>query len=173
MDYNREVMWKMNIKRLFAGETDNTFIQFFRYCFVGGFAFVVDFGVLTFLVELFAMPHVVAATISFIAGLATNYILSTFWIFKKSNVNNRLAEFTVFAIIGVVGLLINDAIIWLFQDFLGTNLILGGYQGTENGEIKYYIFGTVQYYMVGKIAATAVSFVWNFVARKLILFNKK
>lgn len=163
----------MNIKVLFTGETENTFIQFFRYCFVGGFAFVVDFGVLTLLVEWFSVSHVVAATISFIVGLATNYILSTFWIFKKSNVNNRLAEFAVFALIGVVGLLINDGIIWLFQDFLGTNLILGGSQAIENGELKYYIFGTVQYYMVGKIAATAVSFVWNFVARKLILFSKK
>lgn len=163
----------MNIKGLFAGETDNTFIQFFRYCFVGGFAFVVDFGVLALLVELFSVPHVVAATISFIAGLAVNYILSTFWIFKKSNVNNRMAEFAVFALIGVVGLLINDGIIWIFQDLLGTNLILGGTQAIENDEVKYYIFGTVQYYMVGKIVATAVSFVWNFVARKLILFNKK
>ena len=73
----------MNIKGLFVGKTDNTFIQFFRYCFVGGFAFLVDFGVLTFLVEVFGVPHVAAATISFIAGLATSYVLSTFWIFRR------------------------------------------------------------------------------------------
>ena len=34
----------MKIKQLFSGDTDNTFIQFFRYVFVGGFAFVVDYG---------------------------------------------------------------------------------------------------------------------------------
>ena len=34
----------MNLKKLFVEETDSTFIQFFRYCFVGGFATVVDWG---------------------------------------------------------------------------------------------------------------------------------
>ena len=29
----------MKIKQLFSGDTDNTFIQFFRYVFVGGIAF--------------------------------------------------------------------------------------------------------------------------------------
>ena len=159
----------MNIKGLFVGKTDNTFIQFFRYCFVGGVAFLVDFGVLTFLVEVFGVPHVAAATISFIAGLATNYVLSTFWIFRNSKVDNKLAEFAIFALIGVVGLLINDAIIWLFQDILGANLILGGF--AENA--RYYIISGVQYYMAGKITATIVSFIWNFAARKIILFKKK
>lgn len=42
----------MKIKQLFSGDTDNTFIQFFRYVFVGGFAFVVDYGIMTALVEL-------------------------------------------------------------------------------------------------------------------------
>lgn len=36
----------MNLKKLFVEETDSTFIQFFRYCFVGGFATVVDWGCL-------------------------------------------------------------------------------------------------------------------------------
>lgn len=36
----------MKIKQLFSGDTDNTFIQFFRYVFVGGFAFVVDYGIM-------------------------------------------------------------------------------------------------------------------------------
>ena len=32
-------------KKLFVGDTENTLIQFFRYCFVGGLAFLVDFAV--------------------------------------------------------------------------------------------------------------------------------
>ena len=31
--------------KLFAGATENTLIQFFRYCFVGGAATVVDWGI--------------------------------------------------------------------------------------------------------------------------------
>lgn len=65
-----------------VGDTDNTFYQFFRYCFVGGFAFVVDFGVMTLLTEVFSVYPVVSSTVSFVAGLLVNYLLSTFWIFK-------------------------------------------------------------------------------------------
>ena len=67
----------MKIKQLFSGDTDNTFIQFFRYVFVGGFAFVVDYGIMTALVELCRFDPVIAATISFVAGLLVNYVLST------------------------------------------------------------------------------------------------
>lgn len=60
-------------KTAFSGDTDNTFIQFFRYVFVGGFAFVVDYGIMTALVELCRFDPVIAATISFVAGLLVNY----------------------------------------------------------------------------------------------------
>jgi len=105
----------MKIKQLFSGDTDNTFIQFFRYVFVGGFAFVVDYGIMTALVELCRFDPVIAATISFVAGLLVNYVLSTFWIFKNSKIKNRLAEFAAFAAVGVVGLGINAARISLLQ----------------------------------------------------------
>ena len=116
----------MKIKSLFVGDTDNTFIQFFRYCFVGGFAFVVDFGVMTLLTEVFSVYPVVSSTVSFVAGLLVNYLLSTFWIFKNSKIKNRFAEFLAFALIGVIGLGINAAIIWLFQNPLATGLVFGG-----------------------------------------------
>ena len=83
----------MKIKELFSGETDNTFIQFFRYLFVGGFAFVIDYGTLMLLVEVFGFNAKLAAVVAFILGLIVNYILSTLWIFRNSKINNRLAEF--------------------------------------------------------------------------------
>ena len=129
----------MKIKSLFVGDTDNTFIQFFRYCFVGGFAFVVDFGVMTLLTEVFSVYPVVSSTVSFVAGLLVNYLLSTFWIFKNSKIKNRFAEFLAFALIGVIGLGINAAIIWLFQNPLATGLVFGGESAVVNGETKYGI----------------------------------
>ena len=139
----------MKIKQLFSGDTDNTFRQFFRYVFVGGFAFVVDYGIMTALVELCRFDPVIAATISFVAGLLVNYVLSTFWIFKNSKIKNRLAEFAAFAAVGVVGLGINAAIIWLFE---------------EIPQDKYYL--------VGKLVSTVIVFIWNFAGRKFIIFDK-
>ena len=122
----------MKIKQLFSGDTDNTFIQFFRYVFVGGFAFVVDYGIMTALVELCRFDPVIAATISFVAGLLVNYSLSTFWIFKNSKIKNRLAEFAAFAAVGVVGLGINAAIIWFFKDILEKPYYCGVYSKSHN-----------------------------------------
>ena len=149
----------MKFKELFAGETDNTFIQFFRYLSVGGFAFVVDYGTLMLLVEVFGFNAKLAAVIAFILGLAVNYILSTLWIFKNSKIGNRLAEFAAFALIGVIGLGINELIIWLFDDVIAPRQPLS-------------FIPEDKYYLIGKLVSTAIVFIWNFAARKFIIFNK-
>ena len=149
----------MKIKELFSGETDNTFIQFFRYLFVGGFAFVIDYGTLMLLVEVFGFNAKLAAVVAFILGLIVNYILSTLWIFRNSKINNRLAEFAAFAVIGVIGLGINELIIWLFDDVIAPRRPLD-------------FIPEDKYYLIGKLVSTAVVFVWNFAARKFIIFNK-
>ncbi len=150
----------MKIKALFTGETDNTFIQFFRYLFVGGFAFVVDYGTLVLLVEVFGMNDKIASVIAFILGLAVNYLLSTLWIFKHSKIENRLAEFAVFALIGVIGLLINLGIITFFDEIIAPRQPLS-------------FIPEDKYYLIGKLVSTVVVFIWNFAARKFIIFNKK
>ena len=137
------------IQRFFVSETNNWFIQLFRYCFVGGFAFLVDYGLLVFFTEVFGLHYLVSATISFIAGLIVNYLLSTSWIFRKSTITNKWAEFIVFAIIGVVGLLLNNLLLYLFTDLAHIH------------------------YMISKLLTTALVMFWNFGARKIILFNRK
>ena len=144
----------MNVKKLFVEETDSTFIQFFRYCFVGGFATVVDWGMsaLLFYCVFGTKLALLCNGLSFAAGLVVNYCLSTFWIFKNSKINNRLLEFLSFAAIGVVGLLITLGITSLFELMLANSTSL--------------------YQIIAKVVSTAVSFLWNFFARKYLLFNK-
>lgn len=144
-------------KKLFVGDTENTLIQFFRYCFVGGLAFLVDFAV-SWLLFRFVFGEQksfgwVANSLSFVAGLAVNYIISTFWIFKNSKVENKLVEFISFAAIGVVGLLITIGITKLFELWLGDKTSL--------------------FQIIAKLVATAVSFLWNFFARKILLYSRK
>jgi len=137
----------MLIRKLFVEETDNWLIQLFRYCFVGGFAFLVDYGLLYALTEFCGCHYIVSATISFIAGLIVNYLLSTWWIFRKSKLKNKAAEFTIFALIGVVGLILNNVLLYVFTDLLGI------------------------YYMISKLITTALVMIWNFAGRKIILFK--
>lgn len=151
----KDIFRSRKFGRLFSGETNNTLIQFFRYVFVGGFATVVDWGLSALLFyAVFGQQYPVAAnSLSFAAGLIVNYLLSTFWIFKESRVKSKIAEFIGFALIGLVGLLITAGLTLLFKHLL--------------------MEVTSAYQIIGKITATAVSFLWNFFARKFLLFSKK
>ena len=141
--------------KLFAGATENTLIQFFRYCFVGGAATVVDWGISALLFFAVFDQHyaILANGSSFVAGLLANYFLSTFWVFRSSKVQSRLVEFLAFAAIGVVGLLLTIGITKVSEITLGN--ITSAYQ------------------MIGKVVSTMVAFLWNFFARKYLLFSKK
>lgn len=135
------------INKIFLQPTNNSLIQLFRYCFVGGFAFIVDAGGLFVLTEYAGIYYLLSATISFILGLVVNYLLSTAWIFKKSKLSNRWTEFLIYSVIGVVGLALNTLFLWLFTDCLHI------------------------YYMLSKIITAALVMLWNFFARKIILFK--
>ena len=145
----------MDIKQLISGKTDNTFIQFFRYLFVGGAATVVDWGSSTLLFHfVFGDKYAVAANVAgFVLGLVTNFLISTVWVFGGSRVKNKLAEFLSFAAIGVVGLLLTIGITALFEAQLADV--------------------TKLYQLIAKVVSTAAAFFWNFFARKYLLYNKK
>lgn len=136
------------MKRLFINDTTNWLIQLFRYIFVGGFAFTVDYSLLFLLTEFVGIYYILSATISFIVGLVINYIISTQWIFKKSKLSNRFVEFFIYGVIGVIGLVLNDLLIFLFTDIMG------------------------YHYLISKIIAAALVMGWNFIGRKTILFKK-
>ncbi len=146
-------------RNLFIEKTDNTFIQFFRSLFVGGIATLVDMGVLALLVECFDFNTIIAATVAFIFGLIVNFMLSSFWVFKSSSVNNKTTEFTVFAVIGVIGLGLNAAIIYFFDSYVSQAALFGS------------LIPKDKYYLIGKIAATLIVFIWNFAARKILLYK--
>ena len=130
------------------GKANSMKIQLFRYLLVGGVAFVVDYGCLFILTDKFAVDYLVSAAIAFLFGLIVNYLLSTLWVFLDSRLNNKLAEFAVFATIGLVGLLLNEVVIYLFCEIVGLH------------------------YMISKLCSTIIVFFWNFFARRIILFTK-
>ena len=139
---------KLNmLNKLFIEKTDNTLIQLFRYTFVGGVSFVGDFGSLFLLTKIAGLHYLLSATIAFTIGLSINYILSILWVFKSKTINNRSLEFLIFAVIGIVGLVLNVLIIWF---------------STEQLNI---------FYLHSKLISTAIVYFWNFLARKYILYR--
>ncbi|MCD8238058.1 MAG: GtrA family protein [Clostridiales bacterium] len=102
-----ELCFKLKFRELFYLPTENEFIKFFRYCFIGGIAFVVDYGV--FAAVSFPLPDTslsiaFATVMGFIFGLITNFALSKLVVFtQRANTNSTAAEFFVYAVIGVIG----------------------------------------------------------------------
>lgn len=119
--------------------------QFMKFGMVGALAFAIDFGVMVALTELASLDPVVSATVSFIVSVLFNYAASMRYVFKHRVGMSRRRELAIFVALSVVGLGINDALMWA---------------GTELAAFDYRLV---------KIVATAVVMVWNFVTRKIFL----
>lgn len=140
---------EISFKKILFGKTTNLFIQFFRYTLVGRLAFVVDLVLLFVLTEYAHWHYLVSATLSFLAGLLVNYILSTQWIFRSSKIKNKKIEFILFGLIGVIGLGLNNVLLYFFTDLIGL------------------------YYMLSKLITAVLVYAWNFLGRRYFLFNAK
>ena len=79
------------------------------YAAMSAFLLCVDIALLWILVQYFLWPYLLAATVSFSAGILVGYILSVTLVFKYRRLTNQPVEFASFAAIGIVGLAINAA----------------------------------------------------------------
>lgn len=136
-----------SLKTILKEKPDSLIGQLFRYAIVGGISFVVDYGSLWLLTEKAGLPYLWSAAIAFILGLICNYLLSTAWVFGESRIKNAWGEFLAFAIIGVIGLGLNELIMYACTDGLGFH------------------------YMLSKIVSTGIVFFWNFLARRFLVFK--
>lgn len=134
------------------GEQRKTLRQFILYLFAGGFAFVVDFGVLIACREIafkdFAWGVYASVVIAFMAGHITNYVLSMWLVFTDPE--ERKNGFTIRAF-------------WLFA-----LCALGGMGVTELGMWIGYGIMHVHYVLV-KVVMAATVFILNFIGRKIIV----
>lgn len=135
---------------LFIQETDNTWIQGFRYLFVASAALMADFLVLITLTELLDVDNIIVSSAAgFSLGLIINYLLSIRWVFTSGSGRNKRSEFLMFCVIGLIGLAMTAALMWVMTSVFS----------------MYYIFA--------KAIVTCIVFFWNFLARKFLLFNVK
>lgn len=136
------------LDKLFREPTDNIFIQMFRYLFVGGTAFVVDFGFLWFFCDVCGIYYLISGVLSFIISVLVNYWMSTKWVFNQSNIDNKVLEFNLFLAISTAGLVFTEILLWLFTDIFG------------------------MYYLISKIIAAIIVMFWNFIARRVMFYGK-
>lgn len=121
-------------------------IELLRYLTVSLIALAVDMGSLLFFAQF--VHYLWAATIGFLFGAITSYLLAVRWAFR----HRRLAafpgtEFAAYAAVGVAGLGINNLVIYAVVEYVGLALL------------------------PAKAVAATVTFSFNFGLRKWGLFR--
>ncbi|WP_294985637.1 GtrA family protein [uncultured Fibrobacter sp.] len=126
--------------------------QFLRYLVTGGLAFVVDFGLFALCLYVFDWHYLLANLVGLVAGLVLNYTMSIVWVFtacERALEKRKVMEFSLFALVGIAGVGINQLLMFL---------MVGVFDWNE---------------MVSKMVAAVLVLMWNFGARKLMLFRER
>ncbi len=91
-----------------------------KYSLVGSSGMILDFGITWLLKEKFKINKYVANSTGFVLAASSNYFLNRFWTFKSHN-NQIATEYLSFFGISIIGLLINNLIIYLLSDRIKLN----------------------------------------------------
>ena len=117
-----------------------------KFIIVGFSGLFIDFG-LTFLCkEKLRINKYFSNSIGFSLAASSNYYLNRVWTFASEN-TEILVEFSSFFFISIIGLMINNSILWLIHNKM---------------EINFYL---------AKFGAILVTTIWNFFANYFFTFQ--
>jgi putative flippase GtrA len=112
---------------------------------VGLSGMIIDFGLTWLLKEKFKLNAYLANSAGFIAAASSNYFWNRIWTFESSSTEIS-REYFSFVLIAIIGLLINNGVIYLL---------------TKRWKMNFYL---------AKLFAIAVVTLWNFSMNFLITF---
>ncbi|KQW46636.1 MULTISPECIES: GtrA family protein [unclassified Roseateles] len=116
------------------------------YAAASGIALALDMIVFTCSLRLGA-DLALAAAIGFAVGLLSIYAISARYVFTHHRLADRRMEFAIFAVVGVAGLLLTEALLW-------------------------WLVGKLHFAPpAAKLATAGATFAFNFLLRKGLLFS--
>jgi len=121
-------------------------VDLVKYGAASGAALVLDAGTLLVLTKL-GVNYLVAAATGFLAGLVLVYALSVRYVFRDARALHPSHEALGFLLTGVIGLLLNEALMGFFVGYCGLAVALA------------------------KIPTVAFVFTFNFTVRRSLLFS--
>ncbi len=119
------------------------------YVGASALAFAVDIVLLWLLVSVCGVAYLPAAAASFMAGTVVVYVLSIRHVFDYRRLGDWRHEFAVFTALGLVGLLVNLAVMFGLVSGLGLH------------------------YLIAKVGAAGCTFAANFLMRRWMLFTRR
>jgi putative flippase GtrA len=121
-------------------------VQFLKFCAVGCSGMLLDFGLTWTLKEKAGINKYVANTCGFMLAVVSNYVWNRLWTFGSRD-DRLAAEFLSFFFIALVGVGLNNLILWLLTDRL---------------RLHFYL---------SKLLAIGVVTLWNFTMNFLFTFS--
>ena len=120
--------------------------KLFKFIIVGFSGLFIDFG-LTFVCKVrLSFNKYLSNSIGFLLAASSNYFLNRVWTFGSKN-PEIIVEFSSFFFVSIIGLLINNSILWLIHNKMGINFYLA------------------------KFGAILVTTLWNFFANYFFTFQ--
>lgn len=112
--------------------------KFIMFSVVGASGVLVDFFVTWVFKEKVKTHKYVANSLGFITATISNYLLNRYWTFNTDGASAQFHEFSKFFFIALIGLIINNAILYLLHEKIKWNF--------------YY----------SKLVAIGIVSIWNF-----------
>jgi len=134
--------------------------QFTKFAVIGVINTGIDFLILNALVYVTQIKEgtglIPLNLISFTAAVVNSYYLNKRWAFQDNSSNEGGKKFSLFLAVSVIGALINTGVVHAVSTYIDP------------------MFGLDQtlWLNVGKLAATAIGLIWNFLGYKLLVFKK-
>ena len=125
--------------------TKTFILKFFKFGAVGLSGLLVDYAFTYLFKEIFKVQKYVANSIGFTIAATSNYVLNRIWTFESDN-PEIISEYSSFLIISLIGLGLNNLILWMI---------------VSRFKINFYL---------AKFFAICVVTLWNFFANFFITF---
>lgn len=134
--------------------------QILKFGVVGGISCIIDFGIYTVLIKMFGVDYLIAGFFGFTISLIFNYLASMAFVFERRENADKRKEFIIFAVLSAIGLGLTELIIWMIVE------------GYRNLPAIHFALMDEWIEVFGKIVATGIVMVYNFVTRKIFLEKK-
>jgi putative flippase GtrA len=118
--------------------------KFLKFIIVGFLGMIVDFSITILLKEKLKVHRYIANSAGFTLAASSNYLFNRFWTFESNN-PRVLQEYSTFIVISLIGLIINNLFLYLFEK-----------------KLKFYF---------AKFLAIMVTSLWNFSANYWLNFT--
>lgn len=101
------------------------YLKLIRYIISGGTAAATQILLTAFFTDIVGLWYLISSSIAFIIAVVVSFTLQKFWTFRHKETKGMHGQATVYLLIALAGLAVNDGLMYLFVSVLGIHYLLG------------------------------------------------